>query len=79
MFFFNMCCLFFVAVARISLIKCNWVGHVARMDDARWIIRMVESLLRFHAYSRSCTDDIKRVTINWNRVAIPKQNSISRQ
>lgn len=59
------------AVERIAILKWNWAGHIARVQDNRWTRRIVEWRPRQDAYRNRgrpptrWSDDIKRVHTNW--------------
>lgn len=63
------------AIERITSLKWNWSGHVARFSDGRWTKRIVEWRPRQEAYrSRGrpptrWADDIKRLQGNWIQTA----------
>lgn len=59
------------AVERITILKWNWAGHVARMTDNRWTKRITEWRPRqdaFRSRGRPPTrwaDDLRRIETNW--------------
>lgn len=59
------------AVERIAILKWNWAGHIARVQDNRWTKRIIEWRPRQDAYRNRgrpptrWSDDIKRVHTNW--------------
>jgi len=47
------------AIERITHLKWNWAGHVARMSDIRWTKRIIEWRLRDEAHrNRGLEEDI---------------------
>lgn len=63
------------AIDRITRLKWNWAGHLARTTDGRWTKRILEWRPRADA-TRSrgrpptrWTDDIKRIRRNWMKAA----------
>lgn len=63
------------AVERITTLKWNWAGHVARVKDGRWTKRILEWRPRQEAYRNRgrpptrWSDDIKRIQHNWMQSA----------
>lgn len=63
------------AVERITALKWNWAGHIARFDDDRWTRRILEWRPRSEAFRNRgrpptrWTDDLKRVSTNWMQAA----------
>lgn len=59
------------AIERITHLKWNWAGHVARIPDNRWTRRIIEWRPRDKAHrSRGrpptrWTDDLRRISSNW--------------
>lgn len=59
------------AIQRITYLKWNWAGHVARMTNERWTKKIMEWRPRQDAFRNRgrpptrWTDDIKRVAPNW--------------
>lgn len=63
------------AIERITTLKWNWAGHVARLTDNRWTRRILEWRPRREAYRNRgrpptrWTDDLKRCQGNWMQAA----------
>lgn len=63
------------AIQKITMLKWNWAGHVARMTDNRWTKRITEWRPREDALrSRGrpptrWSDDLKRIRTNWIQAA----------
>lgn len=63
------------AIERISTLKWNWAGHVARTKDNRWTKRVLEWRPRQDAFRNRgrpptrWTDDLKRIHQNWMQAA----------
>lgn len=63
------------AIERITTLKWNWAGHVARLTDNRWTKRILEWRPRQEAYRNRgrpptrWTDDLKRCQGNWMQAA----------
>lgn len=59
------------AVERIAILKWNWAGHIARIQDNRWTKRIIEWRPRQDAYRNRgrpptrWSDDIRRIHTNW--------------
>lgn len=70
------------AIVRITNLKWNWAGHVARFADGRWTKRILEWRPRQDAHrSRGrpptiWSDDIKRIRTNWMSAAQDRQRWI---
>ena len=62
-------------VRRITTLKWNWAGHIARTTDDRWTKKILEWRPRHEAYRNRgrpptrWTDDIKRIKHNWMQTA----------
>ena len=63
------------AITRITSLKWNWAGHLARANDGRWTRKITEWRPRDHALrSRGrpptrWSDDLKRIHENWMNAA----------
>lgn len=70
------------AIVRITNLKWNWAGHVARFADGRWTKKILEWRPRQDAHrSRGrpptrWSDDIKRIQTNWMNAAQDRQRWI---
>lgn len=63
------------AIERITTLKWNWAGHIARASDNRWTKKILEWRPRDEAFrnrGRPPTrwrDDIRRIAPNWMQIA----------
>lgn len=66
-------------VERITVLKWNWAGHIARFPDDRWTKRILEWRPRSEAFRNRgrpptrWTDDLKRISTNWMQTAQDRQ------
>jgi len=71
------------ALVRITNLKWNWAGHVARFADGRETKKILEWRLRQDSHcSRGCSpsrwsDDIKRIQTNWMIAAQDRQEGLN--
>lgn len=63
------------AIERITMLKWNWAGHIARMTDGRWTRKILEWRPRQDAFRHRgrpptrWADDIRRIETNWMNAA----------
>lgn len=63
------------AIEKITTLKWNWAGHIARLNDDRWTKKIIEWRPRHDAFrsrGRPPTrwhDDLRRIHSNWMQIA----------